>query len=656
MSKKKQRVGHKPDRSARPPTPSLIKGLEQADALIQRKRWDEALEVLQSLDRRYPNRPEVLTELVNLYHDLQDMRGYQEACERLVKADPNNPDLALALAGSYAANARPALAMRAFRRFLERWPDHQRAGEVRKTLTNLEGIMREMLADLGLSGEQGEDIAVLHETVQSLLEQGKYRDMRAVAEDLLRRYPNFAPALNNISLAYSLEGKFDQAIATAERVLSFAPDNIHALSNMIRFFCVSGRPDEAAPYARRLKDSTAQAADGWMKKLDGLSYLADDAGILEVYEQALRSGDLEAPFTGATPHHFAAVAALRLGRETEARRYWQQSLKLDPKFVLAQENLADLKKPIDERHVPWAFGMPNWLNQKTIEDLITQTEPAARRGGEAVEHATRRYLRQHPEMVGLVPLLLDRGDPNARQFAQKLAMMAETPEMLTALHDFALGQRGPDELRIEAAHAAAAAGLLPAGLTRLWIKGEWRDLLLLGFEVHGEAESNLTPQVESLLAEAIDRLYDDEPIDAEGLLKRALEIEPGHPSLLNNLAKAYEAQGREADAHALLRQLHERHPDYLFGRIGMAMLHIQKGEIAEAEVMLEPLSAQRRWHISEYAAFCGAQIELLLAQGSREAARSWLDMWENADPDNPILDHFRQRLNQPRWLRRLIDR
>ena len=59
-------------------------------------------------------------------------------------------------------------------------------------------------------------------------------------------------------------------------------------------------------------------------------------------------------------------------------------------------------------------------------------EPAtrAKQADERLEQAARRFLTQHPEMVSLIPILLERGDPQGRDFAQRLARIAETPETL----------------------------------------------------------------------------------------------------------------------------------------------------------------------------------------------------------------------------------
>jgi len=655
MSKKKRRRRRKTVKLAshgRPPS-RLLSGLDEADAAMRHKRWDQAREILEDLNRRHPNRIEVLSALVDVYYELQDTERYQVVCEQLLRLTPDDPDVTLMLAGAYLTNMRPALALRTFRRFLDRWPDHDQADEVRKAVADIEAGMDGLLTALELPGEDGLELAVSHEEVQLLLEQGKYPQARKVAERLLRRRPDFAPALNNISLTYLAEGRLDQAISTAQRVLAFAPDNVHALSNLTRYLCMSGRVDEAERLAERLRVAKSEAIDVELKKAEALSYVGDDEGVLAAFNEAERAGHLEPPFASPVLYHLAAVAAMRLGQEDQARRYWKQALKLSPGLELARDNLADLRKPVGERHAPWPFSLSNWVTQKAIDDLGRYLEPAFQRGGEeAVTRAARRYLRQHPEIVGLVSLLLDRGDPMGREFAMHLARAAETPEMQAALRDFALGQRGPDRMRHEAARTASEAGLLPSsGPVRLWMQGEWREILLLGFELHAEPDPGRDPQVEQWLTEATLALQRRDADEAERLLKQALEIEPDAPALLNNLAAAYEMQGRLPEAEVIVRQLYQRYPDYVFARTSMAQLCMSRGEIDEAEALLKPLLTRQRFHFSEFAAFCMAQIQLFLARGNPEAARSWLDVWATVDPDHHAIAGWRRRLakRKRRW-------
>ena len=133
---------------------------------------------------------------------------------------------------------------------------------------------------------------------------------------------------------------------------------------------------------------------------------------------------------------------------------------------------------------------------------------------------------------------------------------------------------------------------------------------------------------------------------AETLILQALEVEPDAPDVRNNLAAAYEMQGRQAEAEALVARIFERHPDYLFGRTSMAQLYVRDGKIEEAEALLEPLLTRQRFHHLEFAAFCNAQIELYRAQGKREGAESWLKMWAAVDPDNPAIARLRRSLGR----------
>jgi len=68
---------------------------------------------------------------------------------------------------------------------------------------------------------------------------------RQVAENILRTFPHFCPALNNLSQIYSIQGEIEKAIQIAQKVLIEEPTNIHAISNLARFYFLTGKPSEA---------------------------------------------------------------------------------------------------------------------------------------------------------------------------------------------------------------------------------------------------------------------------------------------------------------------------------------------------------------------------------------------------------------------------
>jgi tetratricopeptide (TPR) repeat protein len=394
--------------------------------------------------------------------NLNDLPELARAGERLLEVFPNDEHTRFTLATVYFKSMHPLMALQMAREAIERHPNHEVAPEMHKIIEVLEDKVEDLLADLGLEGEDALELALLHERGQAYLGQGEYDKAREVEEEVIRRRPDFVAAHNNLSLICFISGDVDGAIATSEQVLELEPENIHALSNLTRFCCLSGRWELAKSYAERLKVSQAKSWDPWTKKVEGLTYLGDDAGILEIYEQAEQSGDLKSDMIGPMFYHLVAVALARSGQLKQAREQWQEALKRSPGFALAQENLNDLKLPVGQRHAPWSFHWGDWIMRKAVDDLVATFKTLNKSSDDRqVEKANQTFLSNHPEVAELIPVLLDRGDPQGREFAFRFANALKTPDMLEALREFALSQRGPDGMRHEAAIAASCR--IPSG-------------------------------------------------------------------------------------------------------------------------------------------------------------------------------------------------
>jgi tetratricopeptide (TPR) repeat protein len=645
--------------------------LEEAEDLIHDKRYSEALDMLESLDRRYPKRDEILRTLVNLYLDLNDMKGYLSAMRDLSEIAPHDADVQLGLAGAYMTNVFPAHAAQQFKHFLRKFPDDERANDARDTLAELEGHLSNALDDNDLKGDAALELATLHEEVQVRMAQGRLAEAERVAEQLLRRKPDFVSGWNNLGSIHYMNGNTEKAIECSQRVLAIRPDNIHALSNLTRYLLIAGDEEGAKQTAERLRPLTPIVAEHSIKKAEAFTFLGDDQAVLDAYAEA--QANLPVDNAGkALLMHLAAVAHARTGHEKEARDLWKRALAVSPTLDLARDNLNDLKLPVEERHTPYAFDMNYWLNQRVGKDLsseITRAErEAAQRDDEldgeeddgdsdsVMRRATQRTLRKHPNLVVLAPHLLDRSGPAGRQFALIVAKTARTPEMLNALRDFGLSQRGPDRMRTEAVFTCVEAGVLPPNNLRMWLRGEWREINTFKTEITGETDEGiLLPEVEPLAQQAHDAMHSGDSERAEELWLQALEIQPDVPMLRFNLAQAYELQGRRDEAQKIIEDLHRQYPDYLFARCALAIRHAEKGEIAAAREMVTPLSSRTKLHVSEHFSLMHAQFEIALAEGKQADAEHLLDIIEEIHPDHPSLEALRRRLNMPKLLRRFLD-
>jgi predicted Zn-dependent protease len=141
--------------------------------------------------------------------------------------------------------------------------------------------------------------------------------------------------------------------------------------------------------------------------------------------------------------------------------------------------------------------------------------------------------------------------------------------------------------------------------------------------------------VEKLAEQATRVLRESDGRQAEELLNEALALAPNSPGLLNNLAVAYQLQGRAEEAEEMVRQLHARYPNYLFARVSVAQMAIRDGDLERARELLLPLLQRQRLHVSEFENLCAALIDLYLAEDNCQAAQSWLQMWESTEPRNP---------------------
>lgn len=661
---------------------NLAQGLQRAESLLRKEKWSEAMQLLSSLADQFPSSKAVWQNLTYASYELNDLITYQRAGEKLTELDPTNANHFFALGSACMGNVHPLLALQSFRQGLALAPNHEFADEARHALTELEPLLEEVLADMGLTEADGLEIAVLHERGQACLERGDYAESREATAAVIERHPEFLPAQNNLSLIAWAEGDVAAAIAQAKSVIDHQPDNIHALANLVRFYALTQRPDDARPYADRLRASHASAWDGWTKKAEALTLLADDAGLVALWDEFLAAGgdalvanpeaaDAEDVTTkediateediaeedanamappSALFYHWVAVALARTGAPKRAKEQWQMALTRDPNFALAKANLADLRLPVGQRHGAWPLSWEQWLTPPTLEAFRRAIERAQDTRGQRLVTGLEEFFDTHPDFVAMLPRIAERGGPMGQQFLVLTAEQIKHPDLLATLKDFALGQNGTDELRHKAAILASQAKLLDKTNVTLWIKGSWQTITLMDFEIHNEILYDHSKRVGQWLKQAIHLLRQQTLAaaeQAESLLQKAIAAEPESPDLLNNLASAYLLQGREAEAETLIQSIHQRFPDYVMAAMSQAKLFMHDGDLAAAEAILQDFMGRDRFHIQEFSAFCETYIELMLAKNQLEGARKWLDMWAQADPNNPRLDRWRYRLDTP---------
>lgn len=633
------------------PYKALIE-LQNALDAYKEKDYLEALEVLEKLDGEYPNRVEILGELFNVYAQLKDYNGYMYAAEKLLKLEGPSEEVLFGLANMYMMNMRIALGVKTFQEFLKRYPENEFADDAQEKLELLSKELEKMLAEIDLDGDV--EFAEKHEEVQCLMERNEYEKGIALAHELLEERPDFVAVRNNLSMMLDLSGRTEEAIEQAKEVLKIKPENAHALSNLTQFLLLEGRMDEVKETAEKLKALQVKEFDHFLKKAEALSKLGDDEGVRTVWREANEAGVTD--FSGAAYlYHLAAVAFMHSNDAAEAIRLWKKAIEFQPDLTVAKENLHNAALPIGERDAAWAFHLGYWFRSRKFKELYKKLEAArGRLSDERIKQIHIEFLDEHPEIINLMLVLLDRGDPKAKEFVLKLVDLSRMPELLEIARDFALSQHGADKWRHNAAQMVVEEGLLPKDKLRMWVRGEWQEVSFIETSINDEPSCFHEPEVEELIEKGIDAMSEEEYELAEEFFKKALALDAKSPMIKQNIAAAIHAQGKSEEAIALIREVHKEHPDYVFAITTLVKEALKQNNIDEAAELLKPLYTRPHFHFSEYDAFAEAQIELHIARKDTRSARIVLQNWAGMN-DEVDVNYWEMRLmNKDNILKKLL--
>ena len=629
----------------------LREGLNEADDLLSKYgQPEEALELLQDLNKRYPRQADVLGMMANAHLDLGDKRGYLNTMYRLHKIMPNRGDVKFGLAGAYMSEGRLTLAYQTFGEFLKKWKHHERTKDAEDALVMLKEGLDDILAQLGLDFENGLKFAAQHELLQVFMGLGEFRQCKQLAKRLIKERPDFTPTFNNLSQVAWLEGDLNEAIKFSLKTLKIEEDNVHALSNLARFMYIQGEEEEARLYAKRLLASEADASELWTKKIEALAFIRDDEGVLAIFKEVEKAKEID--LLDYATLHWIAVAFYNRGDIKFAREYWGKSLQIDPYFLLAKANLDALDLPETNRDCPQVFTMDMWLSHKILQDLSTVVGKAASKkeeDDEAFRKVVADFFDKRPEIIRFVSMALRWGDVDSKKMAIQFADMSGHPELLDLLKTFTLGKIGTDSSRIESSQILTKHEVFTANENvKLWIMGERQELMMMNYEIYYGPEEEDIPynsKVMRLIERGMDALHDSDGVEAEQFLRQALKKHPDDPSLLNNLAGALYMQNQEEEAEVLISRIANEFPDYFFGQLTAARKAINAGELERAKAYIHKMTSKKKLHVTEFSALCAVQISFLIEDDKPEEALSWYKMWEQGYPEDPRLDDYAQQMD-----------
>ncbi len=235
----------------------------------------------------------------------------------------------------------------------------------------------------GLLAQQRTKPQLLEALVEVLEARGKPADALRYQEQRVALTPQNPEQLRRLALLQLRNGQAADAELTLAKALKLAPDNLSLLATGVKLAIKGQRYDDALVYARKIQETQPKHAAGLRLEGDVRSAQGRFEEAAGIYGRALalepstlllgkevtawqRAGQPEQararltqwlaahPPRDARAHAVVAQLAQRTGQDAEAIKHYEQALAVQPKAVVALNNLAWL---YNERGDPKALAL-----------------------------------------------------------------------------------------------------------------------------------------------------------------------------------------------------------------------------------------------------------------------------------------------------------
>ncbi|MFK9090143.1 tetratricopeptide repeat protein [Bacillus salipaludis] len=173
---------------------------------------------------------------------------------------------------------------------------------------------------------QEDDLIIKQEQARELLESGYFPKAVELLKDVVKEYPEYWSAYNNLALAYFYLGKVEKAEAILEDVLERNPGNLHALCNRLVFAHYQGQLQNAAQLLESLKKIQPLLSE-YQFKLGATFALVGEYELAYFWLKKLYKHG----FNGDGPfYYWLSHSAYYMGYENFAKSMWKKALELSP--------------------------------------------------------------------------------------------------------------------------------------------------------------------------------------------------------------------------------------------------------------------------------------------------------------------------------------
>ncbi len=631
------------------PSAKIIRKLDEIFHWFEDGEAEHAIKLLKKLGKSASHSAAVAEAEFGIYQELGDRERASIAAKRFLKLVPQNPDAMFGYAQATLFCFRSSIALIQFKKFLDRWPDHDLAARAREAIEICDSESRRRVATANEDGgleltfeDGGLEFYARHEESLEQMADHNLDEAIRLLEQNIKQQPQFISSRNNLVICRFYQGDLENAVRVAREICELAPDNRFAEANLIKIEFLAGNPEKANELADTAMVDPPEEQDSFTALVEALGYLGRDEDVIVLSQMLEQILPLDEDERSELLHCFA-VANFRLDDKDEAERLWDECFDVNPHHPIALENRADIAS--QDGHAAWSQSLNKWLPQPFVMEMVKHYENDN-------SQLVGRLASGNPVVATIVPALLDRGDPAGREFALNFALADATPPMLAAVKDFAFSTRGPDELRNRALAALKEKSVIDVGPHRFFSRGQWTEIKLIGFEITAEPlEVELWKG--ELLEEGYWAMREGDLEIAEKAFQQVLDRDPNCRSARFNRASVWQRRRRGDEpekAEREIRKLHADHPDYSFAAMAVAHFEAEEGNFDLSKQLIKDVVERSKLHLSEAMMLFTTQAQVALIEGDLEAAESsWNIMCQISNEDDPRVRQIREKIDVHRF-------
>jgi tetratricopeptide (TPR) repeat protein len=486
-----------------------------------------------------------------------------------------------------------------------------------------------------LSAEQQMEVLQAQDEISMYLAAREFEKAFKKSQELLTIIPNCSLLRDQLAHALFHLGRLSDAISLARESLSRDPNDPFAPAMLGRLLLLSGEVAESHQLADRIASTPSRNSQAITNELIFLSMLGRDQAVAQI--GMARKLNEVARYSHGLFFHLIAVAQYRIGQEKRACVNWRKCAKADFPCDEGEGILEDIESGCG--HAAWVTSIENWIPETLLTSKIKKLD----------KQKKILLTRDFPEIVPLLPFLLERGDPNGRGLAFSL-LRRDPNAYLDLLMNFATDKWGPDAMRYEALCLLKSCEKISFGPHRFFIAGKASQIHLPQYEVTHDAIVPSSPQQAKLSEKGLAAFKAHNFDLAAELFEKILEQHPDDYQTQYDLCAVWAMRDGTSGKKRYLakcQELHDKYPEYSFAAIALAQVAVFKRDPHRALQLIEPVQKNRRLHVTEAIALCRTEVEIAMFQRQREAAElAYLKLLQYVDQCSDEMVELRESIDR----------